>query len=169
MRAVKLFAALGAAVALHLLGARLWPESPRYLDLFLVVTVLNAVDGRSVAGLAGGAAAGLGRDALSGRLYGLNGFADTIVGYTVARAAQRLDVAGAGSVLVVGALATLLQQAILLALAHLLTDPAPPAVAALAIRSAANGAVAALAWSLGGRFGRLRERVRRRKMSKVRL
>ncbi len=169
MRAVKVLAALAGALAIHLLGAWALPELPRYLDLFLVVTVVNAVDGRSASGFATGMVAGLTHDALSGRLYGLHGFADTIIGYAVARAAQRLDIRGPGAVLVTVGLATLVQQVLLLALASLFSEPKPPELIPVLVRAVADGAVAALAWSVFARLATVRDTVRRRRTSKIRL
>jgi len=169
MRALKVLAALAGALVIHLLGTWALPELPRYLDLFLVVTVVNALDGRSAPGLAVGMAAGLTHDALSGRLYGLHGFADTIIGYAVARAAQRLDIRGPGAVLVTAGLATLVQQVVLLALAYLFSEPKPPEPIPLLVRAVADGAIAAVAWSVFARFATLRDTVRRRRTSKIRL
>lgn len=169
MRALRILAALAAALAVHLLGAWALPQFPRYLDLFLVVAVVNALDGRSAPGFAVGMVAGLTHDTLSGRLYGLHGFADTIIGYAVARASQRLDIRGAGAVLVTAGLATLLQQVLLLALANLFSEPKPPEPIALVIRAVANGLVAAVAWSVFARFATFRETVRRKRTSKIRL
>jgi rod shape-determining protein MreD len=169
VRALKVAAALLAALLVHVLGAWALPDLPRYLDLFLVVAVVNALDGRSAAGLAGGLAAGLTRDVLSGRLYGLHGFADTIAGYAVARAAQRLDIRGPGAVLVTAGLATLLQQVVLLALAYLFTVPEPPEPFPVLVRSVANGTVAAAVWTLSTRWRRVRETVQRKRTSKIRL
>jgi len=162
---------LGLALALgvHVVGAWLVPELPRVLDLFLVVTVLNALSGSSAGGLFGGAAAGLTHDALSGRLYGLHGFADTIVGYAVARAAQRLDLAGPGAVLVTLALATLLEEATLVLLALLLTDPQPPEPVWVVVEALANGVVGALVYVGASRVTAFRDRARKKRMSKIRL
>lgn len=169
MRALKVLAALAGALVVHLLGAWAIPQLPRYLDLFLVVTVVSALDGRSAPGLAVGMTAGMTHDTLSGRLYGLHGFADTIIGYAVARAAQRLDIRGSGAVLVTAALATLVQQVLLLALAYLFSEPRPPEPIALLVRAVANGGVAAVAWSVSSRVSALRETVRRKRTSKIRL
>lgn len=160
---------LAAALGIHVVGAWLVPDLPRVLDLFLVVTVLNALSGSSAGGLFGGAAAGLTHDALSGRLYGLHGFADTIVGYAVARAAQRLDLAGPGAVLVTLALATLLEEATLVLLALLLTDPQPPEPVWVLVEALANGVVGAIAWVGASRVHALRDRARKKRMSRIRL
>lgn len=169
MRAVKFVLGLLLALGVHGVGTRLLPDLPRILDLFLVVTVLNALGGSSVGGLAGGAVAGLTHDALSGRLYGLHGFADTIVGYAVARAAQRLDLEGPGAVLVTVGLATLLEEAVLVLLALLFTAPEPPEPFWVMIELLANGAAATLLYLLAGRVRSLRARVERRRLSKIRL
>lgn len=169
MRALRFFLGLAAALLVHVVGVRILPELPRYLDLFLVVAALNGLSASSAAGLGGGAVAGLVHDTFSGRLYGLHGFADTIIGYAVARAAQRLDIARPGAVLVTVGLATLLQQAVLVALAHLFTEPEPPELFALLVRAVANGAVAAIVWAATTRVHGARERVRRKRMTKIRL
>lgn len=160
---------LAAALGLHVVGTWIAPELPRVLDLFLVVTVLNALSGSSAAGLFGGTAAGLTHDALSGRLYGLHGFADTIVGYAVARAAQRLDLAGPGAVMVTLVLATLLEEATLVLLAVLLTDPQPPEPVWVVVEALANGAVGTIAYIATTRVHALRDRARKKRMSKIRL
>ena len=160
---------LAAALGIHVVGAWLVPDLPRVLDLFLVVTVLNALSGSSAGGLFGGAAAGLTHDALSGRLYGLHGFADTIVGYAVARAAQRLDLAGPGAVLVTLALATLLEEAALVLLALLLTDPQPPEPVWVLVEALANGVVGAVAYVGASRVTSFRDRARKKRMSRIRL
>ncbi len=169
MRALRVVLGLALALGVHLVGIWLLPDLPRVLDLFLVVVVLNALDASSLAGLAGGLGAGLVQDALSGRLYGLHGFADTIVGYAVARAGQRLDLKSPGAVLVTVALATLLQAATLVVLAYLFTDPEPPEPLWVLIEALANGVAGAVLLSLGGRFRDLREVSRRRRASRIRL
>lgn len=169
MGVLSYVAGLALALGVHAIGAWLTPEMPRVLDLFLVVTVLNALPGSSAAGLLGGTAAGLTHDALSGRLYGLHGFADTLVGYAVARAAQRLDLAGPGAVLVTLALATLLEEAVLVLLALLLTDPQPPEPVWVMVEAVANAVVGTLAYLVATRFHALRDRARKKRMSKIRL
>ncbi len=169
MRALRLILGLAVALGVHLVGARLMPDLPRVLDLFLVVVVLNALDATSLVGLSTGLGAGLVKDALSGRLYGLHGFADTMVGYAVARAGQRLDLASPGAVLVTVVLATLLQEATLVVLAYLFTDPEPPEPLWVLVEAVVNGVAGALLFSLAGRLRNLRETSRRRRASRIRL
>lgn len=169
MGVLSYLVALAAALAIHVVGAWIAPQLPRVLDLFLVVTVLNALSGSSPAGLLGGTAAGLTHDALSGRLYGLHGFADTIVGYAVARAAQRLDLAGPGAVFVTLALATLLEEATLVLLGILLTDPQSPEPVWVVVEALANGAVGTIAHVGATRAHAVRDRARKKRMSRIRL
>src|SRR3990172_7987344 len=59
VRVLRFLAVLALAAGLHLVAVRLFPDFPLYVDLFLVVAVFHARDGHSVAGMLGGAAAGL--------------------------------------------------------------------------------------------------------------
>lgn len=116
MRRRTFFLLLLGAVLFHLAAARLLPALPRALDAFLVVTVLNALSGNSLAGLLGGLLCGLTQDTFSGAAYGLHGFANTLVGYATARVAQRLVTRGIGGLTVVLLSAAVLQQATLILL-----------------------------------------------------
>lgn len=169
MQFLKYALALLLALGAHGVGTWLLPELPRVLDLFLIVTVLNALGGSSAGGLLGGTAAGLTHDALSGRLFGLHGFADTIVGYAVARAAQRLDLEGPGAVFVTVGLATLLEEAVLVLLALLFTAPEPAEPIWVIVEALANGVAGTLLYVVVGRARSLREHAERRRMSKIRL
>ncbi|MDX1500869.1 MAG: rod shape-determining protein MreD [Thermoanaerobaculia bacterium] len=117
MRGLKVAAGLLAALLLHVAGAEVWPYFPRAFDLFLVVLVLNSVDGDTLAGMLGGLAAGLLSDLLTGGPYGLFGFVDTILGYSSAFLAQRLVVRRLSTILVLLALAAAVQQALLISMA----------------------------------------------------
>lgn len=169
MRAVKFVLVLLFALGLHVVGTWLLPELPLFLDLFLVVTVLNALGGSSLAGLGGGTVAGLTHDALSGRLFGLHGFADTITGYAVARAAQRLDLVGPGAVLVTVALATLFEETVFVLIALLFTDPEPPDPMWVVIQALANAAAGTILYLVAGRARSLRNRAERRRTARIRL
>lgn len=129
MRGVRFAGGLLAAVLVHLAGVALWPSFSLAVDLFLVVALFHALDGRTLPALVGGLAAGLVTDALTGGLYGLHGFADTMLGYGAAFAAQRLSVQRSTSVWLLFSLAAALQQLVLTALVLvLLPDPEVPAV-----------------------------------------
>lgn len=115
MTAARYLAAVAAAVLLHAVGTLLWPDLPRATDLFLVVTVFYALEGRLMPATFGGLVAGLASDALTGGPYGLAGLADTILGYGSAFMAQRLVIRRASSVFLLFALAAAAQQAIMIA------------------------------------------------------
>jgi rod shape-determining protein MreD len=123
--ALKLIGALAAAVLFHLLGMHLVPSFARLVDVFLVIVVLYALEGNSLAALFAGLVVGLLHDTLTpGSPYGLFGFADTIVGYSTARLAQRLVIQRSTGVLALVSFAAVAQQAIVAGLAFLLL-PAP--------------------------------------------
>ena len=113
MRALRFAAFLAAALAVHFLGTYLFASFPVAFDVFLVVAVFHALDGKLVAGLLGGAAAGLLTDTLTGGPWGLFGIADTLVGYGTALAALRLVIQRASGVLLLFGLAAAGQQAVL--------------------------------------------------------
>jgi rod shape-determining protein MreD len=167
---LKFLLGLGAALAAHSALVALMPQLVLAFDPFLVVSVLTALGGNSLGGLAGGLVAGFARDTLSGRLYGLHGFADTIIGYATARTAQRMDLQQPGAVWVVTVLATLVQQAILVCLSYLLLprpEVAPPLW--VPIQAIVNGFVAMTVWSVASRAQGFRQRAERRKMDRLRL
>lgn len=111
MRALRFAGALVAVVLLHVLGAHLFQSFPPLVDLFLVLTVFNALGGDAFSGMMGGLVAGLVADAFAGGgLYGLFGFADTVIGYGVAMAAQRLVVHRLSGMLLVFWAAAFAQQ-----------------------------------------------------------
>ena len=142
MPAVRFILSLAAVVALHFVGAQLSSDLPRVLDLFLILVVVYAVGGDLLVGLSVGLVAGLTTDAVTGGLYGLHGFADTIVGYGTAFAAQRLVIRRPLGVFLMFALASAAQQAILVGLVvMLLAEPALPGLTWTLARVAATGVV----------------------------
>lgn len=172
MRFLKLLVALAAVVSIHLAAAWLWTDFPRTVDLFVVLVVLQALGASSLSGTLGGMVAGLAHDILTGGPYGLYGFADTIVGYLTARTAQRLIIDRASRVMAVVTVATLVQQAIIAALAALLLDGATsPTLGWWGIKALATGAVATVAHGAvevlrGTRARRSRDRRSRLRLGK---
>jgi rod shape-determining protein MreD len=165
VQVLRFSAALAAVVLVHLAGSWAWSEFPRALDLFVVLVVANAREGRSLRGLVGGMVAGLAHDVLSGGPYGLFGIADTILGYFTARAAQRVIIERASMVLLVVAAATLAQQAILMALqATVMEQAEPPAPLWWGGKAAATGLVA---FGLDVGAGALRRSRERRRFDRV--
>ncbi len=140
MRSLKFAGAVLAAVLIHAAGAQAWGDFPRAFDLLLICLVFNALDGDYLAGILGGLAVGLVTDALSGGLYGLHGFADTIMGYGTAFAAQRLVIRRATSMLFLFSLVAACQQVVLIGLTTLLVpDPGFPSLPWALVKVATTG------------------------------
>lgn len=136
MPLLRFLAALLTAVVIHALGSWVMPEFSRYVDLFLVVTVIYALSGNSLAGMLAGLVAGLTHDVLTTSLFALHGFADTVVGYSLARLAQRLVIDRMGGAFMVTFLAAVVQQVLLAALVLLLLpEPTLPEPLGAAIRA----------------------------------
>lgn len=170
MQIVSLLVGLSLAVLAHLAGARAFPEFPLYVDLFVIVAAVRALEGRSLPGMLGGLAVGLTHDVLSGGPYGFYGFADTLIGYAVARAAQRVIGERLAVRTLVVMLAVLCQEAVLLALeAALLGGPRLPDPLALTAKAAIAGAVA-FALTVGLRaWRRRRDRRRQDRVHRLRM
>ncbi|MCB1034447.1 MAG: hypothetical protein KDD47_11505 [Acidobacteria bacterium] len=170
MRPLHFFLAWLAAVLLHLTTARLLPVVPRALDVFLVVTVINALSGRSLPGLLGGLFCGLSLDTFSGGVYGLYGFADTLVGYATARVAQRLVTRGIGGLSVVLLSAAVLQQATLILLAIFVVGEANlPDLLWVGLRVVTSAAVGLALYKLSLRSRVRLEESRRNRRARLRL
>lgn len=137
MRALRFFVGLLIALLVHLLGMRLIPGFARVVDVFLVVLVAKALDGDLVWAIAAGVLVGLLEDTLGGRLYGLFGVADTIVGFATAHLAQRVVIQRLSGVMLVFVAAATAQQALLAVLTFVLfPDPELPRVGWVAVRIA---------------------------------
>ena len=147
MRFLKFFGGLALAALVHVAATRLEPAWPVFVDLFLVVTVIVARGGRPIEALLAGIAAGWSADALAGGPIGLNGFADSAVGYLAALVAQRLVVHRRSSLAGLFAAAAAAQGAILALLGLLfLAGRELPGPASVALR-AATSALAGLLWT----------------------
>jgi len=168
--ALKLTAALAAAVLLHLLGVHLIPSFTLFVDVFLVMVVLYALEGSSLAALLAGLMVGLLHDTLTSGPYGLFGFADTIVGYTTARLAQRLVIQRSTSVLALVSFASVAQQAIVAGLAFvLLPTPELPNPLWVAVKAAVCGLLGMLIHIATINWRRSAETRKRGRMSRLRL
>ncbi|MFN7942158.1 MAG: rod shape-determining protein MreD [Thermoanaerobaculia bacterium] len=148
-RALAFLAALVVAALVHFAAVTLVPGFPQGVDVFLLVTVLEARRGQPVAGMLAGLAAGGVADALSGGIYGFQGFADTAVGFLIARAAQQLVIQRTSSLAFIFATGAAAQQAILAGLALVLARtgelPAPEWMFA----KVATTALLGIAWTTG--------------------
>lgn len=170
MRFLRFVVGLGLAVLLHAVAIRLWPQAPLTVDLFLVLVVLNALGGRTLTGIAGGLAAGLVQDVLTGGLFGLYGFADTMIGYAVARGAQRLVIERASGIFPVAAAAVVVQQAVVVGLVHLLfPEPRMPDLRWIAVEAGTTGLITTAAFAFGGWWLGFSEQRRRQRMQRLHL
>jgi rod shape-determining protein MreD len=174
VRALRLLIGVVLALLVHLIGVRFVPALSRYLDIFLIVVTLYALEGNSLASIGVGLFVGLLQDGLGNGPIGLFGFADTAVAYLTARLAQRLVIQRASGVLLVIGFASLLQQALLVLLAFvLLPSPAVPDPLGLALQSAIKAALCGvLGMMLYGGLGQWRRGVetrRRGRMGRLRL
>lgn len=144
MRLLRFAAALLAVILIHTAGVWLIPEFARVLDLFLVLTVIYALGGDTFTALLVGLVAGLTHDVLTGGLFALHGFADTLVGYGLARLAQRLVIDRVSGAFLVASVAAVLQQLLLAGLVLvLLPQPELPEPMWVAIRAGGTGLAAA--------------------------
>lgn len=169
MRFVELIALLVGAILVQLLGSHLIPSFNLAVDAFLVVAVLFALEGGLAAGMIGGLVAGMAADALSGGLFGLHGFADTIVGYGTAVAAHRLVIRRPSSVLLVAAVAAIVQQVVLLTLRRVLVDSAPMVtVGWTVVQVVTTGLLTVVVYILLGRLQRRLAVRRERRGSRIR-
>jgi len=170
VRALRFFAGLVLAVLAHLAAMQFFPGLARLVDVFVVVVVVFALEGESLSALFVGLLVGLVHDSLTNGPFGLYGFADTIVGYSTARLAQRLVIQRATGVLAVVGFAAVLQEAIVVALAFmLLPDPALPNPIWVAVRAGACGVLGMVVHIAGRRWRRTAEARRRNRMSRLRL
>ncbi len=168
MPAVRFFLALAAAVAVHFVAAQVSDGAPRVLDPFLLVVICYGLTGDLFVGLGAGLLVGLMADAVTGGLYGLHGFADTIVGYGTAYAAQRLVIRRPPGVFLMFALAAAAQQAILVGLVVLLlADPALPEVTSTLMKVAVTGGIGMVLVVIGRGSSQRMEAWRRTRTSKL--
>ena len=168
MKVLRFALGLAAAAVLHTLGSRWIPGFAAAIDLFLVLAVNCSLSSSAGWSAVAGSTAGLARDALSGGLYGLHGFADTLVAYLSARIQQRLLIK---KPLQVGTLFAGAAGAQLLILEGLRLVVLPsggeiPGIGALVVRMLVCGLLGLLLFVLSARLGsaleRRRERRRRR-------
>ena len=169
MRILEFAAALVGALVVHFAGVRLFDDFSSAVDVFLVVALFNALGGNLVAGLTGGLAAGWLADAVSGGLYGLHGFADTVVGYGGALAAQRLVIQRPTSVFLLFALGAVVQQLILVGLSQILVPGSvEPQPLWLLVKFASAGALGAAGFVVWKRALRWRSAWRRNRTATLR-
>jgi len=170
LRNLRLAVALLVVILVHLAGTRLVPDFPRAVDLFLVWVVLAALAGRPAEAIIIGTVAGLTHDALAGGPYGLYGFADTMVGYLVARAAQRLILERVSTVFAAIAVAVVVEHGVVVILTSLLLPQVvPEPLRWWGLQALLSGVVGAAVVGLRGMSRTGREKRLRDRNTKLRL
>lgn len=153
MRALRFLAGLATALSAHILLVALAPEAARFVDPFLLLVAFHAMDGAVLAGVLAGVVSGLSEDALTGGIYGLHGFAATVVGYVAARAARVLTLQKSYYVGLYFASAVLVQQLVLQTLLLLLWQrPQLPTLGELSLRVVVAAPLGTLLVGTVGRF-----------------
>ena len=123
----RFLVALLLAYLVQLLGLAVTPHFTQVVDPFLVVLVWFSMRTNPLLAQLLGAGTGLLQDALSGGLFGLHAVANTLVGYGVALAAQRVVVGQQAVRVLIFAAAAAAQQTILaLVMMAMLDDPPLP-------------------------------------------
>jgi rod shape-determining protein MreD len=169
MRVARYIAFLLAVVALHALGVRLFADFAVYVDLFLVMTVGWAFTSSPLVGLAAGMVTGLTADGFAGGLYGLNGFANTLIGYSTAVAVANLAKMNISGAAILYALAAVVQQLVLLVLILLmLPNPEAPTLWSLAWKVGITAALGAVVFLGQQNMARLLGRWRSSRESRLR-
>lgn len=154
MPAIRLALLIAGALGMHYVGTRLVPGFSAVVDPFLVVLVYQALDTGPLGGLFCGILIGAVQDAVSGGLYGLYGFADTLVGYLTAAVAQRVVIQRWGGVMLAFVAAAAVQQLALVTVALVvLGDPELPSLASAAIKPLVSAGLGLALW-LGTQRGR---------------
>lgn len=165
----RVLAVVGLAAAAQAFLGRLAPSVGSRIDLLLVAVAAVARRGSPVAALGSGAVAGGIEDALSGALFGLNGFAKTLLGYLLSLVSGRVLVDHPGTVALALAGSSIANAAIVGILRFLLAQkgagPSAEIILSRALLTALAGlAIASLArqpWRERWREARLRRQRRR--------
>lgn len=142
MKVVRFLIGLLLAAAFQVLGVHLYGSFLLFVDLFLVLAVAASLDHGPVGSMLAGSVAGLTQDALTGGLFGLNGFADTFVAWAASRLEQRVVIQRPLEVGLLFALAAALQQTLLVLLYFLMLPGSDlPGLEVMALRMASSGLV----------------------------
>lgn len=140
------------AAGIHILSLRIDPGITTVVDSFLILTVYHSLRHGPGWSAVGGTITGLTADALTGGLYGLFGFANTLVAYLSARVQQRFVVQQPMQVALLCALAAALQVATLALLQFgMVADGELPGHVEVLSKMATTGLVGMLLWIGAGR------------------
>lgn len=122
---VRFLLALGGAYLVQLLGVAVWSRFSLVVAPFVLVLVWFALRTRPLLAQLLGALTGLVEDSLTGGLFGLHAFADTLLAYGVSLAAQRVVVGQQAVRVLLFAGAAAVQQLVLALLLLTMVDEPP--------------------------------------------
>jgi rod shape-determining protein MreD len=158
------------AGVIQLAAVTFFPRIGLWVDLPLVVVLRFALVAEPAGALLAGLASGLFKDAIWGGLYGLFGFADTLVAYWVSRASRNFVLEGIGVILLTGAAAAAAQQGVMLILVLLFQEnPELPSTEIILARILSTGVLTLAFGSFQRRWQRFWERRRHMRAGRIRL
>ena len=169
MIVLRIAIALLVALGLHLVGTWIWPGFPLILDPFLVVIVYFGLRLGLVPAQLLGLTGGLILDGISGAPWGLHGFAGTLIGFGVSLAARRVVVGQRGVRILLFAVASAVQLAVLAGLLLLVSSrPQLPPVGWSLLRVLLTAAAGALALAVEERLDLQWRRWQRQRSGRLR-
>lgn len=170
MRLLKWALGLLLATATQVIGMRLSADFSAFFDPFLVLVVFQSLGGSLGWNIVGGSAIGLCQDSLSGGLFGLHGFANTVVTYVCSRLQQQFVFQQPLQVGLLFCFAAALQVAILCTLQFLLVHGGElPGPASMIGKILTTGLAGLGLYLLSLRFKSWERGWRRQRQSKVKL
>ena len=170
MKFLRFLAGLVLATLLQALGLRFFSHFSLVVDPFLILVVYHSLDSTPAWSSISGSVAGLAHDALSGGLYGLHGFANTLVGHASSRLQQRLVIQQPAQVGLLFVLAVAFQVAILASLQFLLVSGAElPGLRTMVARMVSSGFAGVALFVLAGMIREWRGRWRARRRRRLRI
>ena len=135
------------------LALRLIPGAPRFFDPFLILVLYHSLRSPALGSAGAGTAVGLVHDALTGGLYGLHGFANTLTGYLAGIVRQHFVIQQPLQVALLCLLGGAAQALVLTLLQlTLVADSDLPLPLDSAIKAALTGVLGMLVYVLSNRF-----------------
>ncbi|MEO1365955.1 MAG: rod shape-determining protein MreD [Acidobacteriota bacterium] len=142
-----------AAIFLWALSLKIHPGSARVFDPFLIVVLHHSLRSPPLSSAGAGTCVGLVHDALTGGLYGLHGFANTLTGYLAGLVRQHFVIQQPTQVALFCLVGGAAQVGILGLLQFMLVRNADlPSAADAVIKTALTGGLGMVVYLLAGRF-----------------
>ncbi len=169
-RSLRFLAALLLVVGLHTLASRLMPWFSSTVDMFLILAIFSSL-GRSPAwSCLAGTVTGLAADSLSGGLFGLYGFANTLTAWGAAQVQQRIVLHQPVTVGLLMSAATAVQMTTLAVLfSLLLLGSEGPSPGFMLLRMLTSGILGAVLFVTIRRFERFEKKWRERRGRRLRI